>query len=233
MITPCPILETAVELRFESSLPSEAVFGIIYNQFKDVYETVEKLPILQLPEQIRMTDANLKYKPYYKLAKDNIVLTIGPKVISIGCINNYIGWDEFSEVINTHIKKVLRTKAINKITRYGIRYINFFSTDIFNNIKLQVKADDFPYKLKEPFIKTFIYHNKYTILLQLASNASILKDSKQHKGSVLDLDVSLSNPKYDIKHKIHDIVAESHEVERSIFFNLLTKEFLDTLNPQY
>jgi uncharacterized protein (TIGR04255 family) len=30
-ITPCPIVEAIIEIRFTTMLPSEAIFGIIYN----------------------------------------------------------------------------------------------------------------------------------------------------------------------------------------------------------
>ena len=33
-ITPCPILEAIVEIRFEPEEPDDAIFGIIYNKFK-------------------------------------------------------------------------------------------------------------------------------------------------------------------------------------------------------
>jgi len=52
-IDPCPIVEAIVEIRFDSNLPGDAIFGVIYNQFKEDYPKFTKLPILQLPEAIR------------------------------------------------------------------------------------------------------------------------------------------------------------------------------------
>ena len=63
-INPCPILESIIELRFSTSFPHDAIFGIIYKEFKDLYPKVEPLPILQLPEIVRREDKNLLYKPY-------------------------------------------------------------------------------------------------------------------------------------------------------------------------
>ena len=64
-ITPCPILEAIVEIRFEPEEPDDAIFGIIYNQFKKSFPEIEKLPILQIPDQFRSKDPNLIYKPHY------------------------------------------------------------------------------------------------------------------------------------------------------------------------
>ena len=52
-IDPCPILEAIFEIRFESSFPGDAIFGIVYNEFKDEFQEVEQLPVLQLPAAMR------------------------------------------------------------------------------------------------------------------------------------------------------------------------------------
>lgn len=231
-ISPCPIFECSVEIRFDSNLPAEAVFGVIYSQFQNEYPKVEKLPILQLPEQIRMSDTNLKHQACYKLVNGNIALLIGPKMIGIGCFNEYVGWSEFSTIINTHIQKIVKTGVMSKITHYGIRYVNFFDTDIFDKIKLKINMGDFCFPLSEPYIKTILRHEKYIILLQLASNVSVIKDSKQQKGSIVDLNLSLPGSKFNVEN-ISDIISESHVLEKTVFFSLLKEEYIDTLNPQY
>lgn len=45
-IDPCPIVDAIIEIRFSTNIHPSAVFGVIYNEFKDKYPTVEKLPIL-------------------------------------------------------------------------------------------------------------------------------------------------------------------------------------------
>jgi len=36
-INPCPIAEAIFEVRFETTYPGDAIFGIIYNPFKDEF----------------------------------------------------------------------------------------------------------------------------------------------------------------------------------------------------
>ena len=48
-ISPCPIIEAAVELKFSSDLPKGAVFGVLYNSLKDRFGNVEQLPTSMLP----------------------------------------------------------------------------------------------------------------------------------------------------------------------------------------
>ncbi|MFH2124995.1 MAG: TIGR04255 family protein, partial [Pseudomonadota bacterium] len=63
-ITPCPLLEAVSEIRFSSKIEGAAVFGMLYEKLKSDYPgDVKKLPILQLPEQVRASEPSLKFKP--------------------------------------------------------------------------------------------------------------------------------------------------------------------------
>ena len=73
-INPCPIVDCVVELRFKISIEPAAVFGIVYNAFKSDYPTVEKMPVLNLPEEIRLNDPNLIYQPWYRLRNGGFLL---------------------------------------------------------------------------------------------------------------------------------------------------------------
>ena len=76
-ISPCPIIEVTVELKFSSSLPKGAIFGILYNAVKDKFPKVEKLPAAMLPNEIIENDANLKYKALYKLTDGKFTVQVG------------------------------------------------------------------------------------------------------------------------------------------------------------
>ena len=97
-IDPCPILEAIVELRYESNGPEEASFGLIYGQIKSEFgQDVTHLPILQLPEQIRAGNAQLKHQAHYSLQGDGYQLRIGPHVLAFIQNSPYNGWKSFSE----------------------------------------------------------------------------------------------------------------------------------------
>jgi uncharacterized protein (TIGR04255 family) len=63
-ISPCPIMEATVELKFSSDLPKGAVFGVLYNSLKDTFGKVEQLPTAMLPIEVIESDPNLKYKAH-------------------------------------------------------------------------------------------------------------------------------------------------------------------------
>ena len=91
-ISPCPILEAIIEIRFSTTLPedaSEAFFGLVYQEISDEYPGIERLPILQLPEAVRNMDDSLKYQPYYRLKGDKFLINLSPRVF--GLINKVYG----------------------------------------------------------------------------------------------------------------------------------------------
>lgn len=95
----CPLIDCIIEVRFDTNIVKSAVFGLIYKQIQSDYPgDVINLPISQLPEAIRMSDPNLKYKPLYRIEGDKTVIQIGPDVINLSSKMPYIGWNEFLRI---------------------------------------------------------------------------------------------------------------------------------------
>ncbi len=231
-ISPCPIAEAVVEIRFDSATEADAIFGILYQQVKDKYPNpVEKLPILQLPEEFRSQDANLKRQPYYKLSRDNLSLSIGPKVFSISCYKDYIGWEEFSKVIEETFGIIDTLNIVTQVERFGLRYVNFFEEmDIFDNIVVQITKNDQPMDCDGKYIRVKNRVDQITSTIQIANKAK-LRD-RSDIGSIIDIDVSVKEPVTFFENRTQ-LIENCHELEKKSFFELLTKNFLETLNPEY
>ncbi len=233
-INPCPIIESIVELRFDSQIPQDAIFGIVYNEFKKEYSNLQELPILQLPEMVRKTDPNLRYKPYYKLtSEDNkFIFQIGGRVYSLINTRPYDGWAIFFGKIKDLISRLKKMSIIDYYTRIGIRYINGFDFNILEKVNLSINLSDTNLKDYESAIRINVPSNKFISTLQVINDALIKKiDTVTNiKGSVIDIDTYIENPKNDIVKNIE----EGHLEEKKLFFSLLNEEFINKeLNPEY
>jgi len=233
-ITPCPIVESIVEIRFDSKIPDEAVFGVLYSGFQDEYKKYDKLPILQLPDAIRSSDPNLRYKAHYRLKNENYVILIGPKVFSFCNIKNYVGWDVFSPKIVSTFDILSKLNAIKKISRFGLRYINVIpSLNIYEKSKLIVSLDEQNLSKNEINLTAKIESGKFKLQLTMANNASVsMVDQKDSiKGSLIDIDVMLEETiAFD---SIEKLTNEAHNEEKKLFFSLLSSDYLGSLNPEY
>lgn len=230
-INPCPIIEAIFEIRFESFLPDDAIFGIVYNQFKDEFQQVEQLPVLQLPAAIRNQDTNLKFTPHYKIKKENFIIQIGPKVFSLANLNDYCGWDKFSKKIHDTYHKLSKLKLINKHYRTALRYINVFpGINIFNKSNFKILLnDEMINDNKINFSSEFPYEHGASNL-KLINHAEAAIENQVVKGSIIDIDTNVEINKFD---SFQDAIECAHHAEKTLFFDLLGNEFLLSLNPDY
>jgi uncharacterized protein (TIGR04255 family) len=228
-ISPCPILDALFEIRFTSKIHPSAVFGMIYNVLQDDFPKVENLPILQLPEAVRASDPNLKFKPLYRISNEKFVTQIGQDVLTISSFPEYSGWDEFSKQIFSILDRIEKVGIIDSVIRVGIRYINFFENDVFKDIDLKISINSEDITYKNTIIRTEIEQEAYKSSLQIANNAN----HNNRLGSIIDIDTfTESNLKNFFLNK-EELISGGHTKEKELFFSLLKEDFLKKLNPTY
>jgi len=233
-IAPCPIEEAIIEFRFDSPFPPDAIFGIIFNQFKVDYPKAEPLPILQLPEVVRGQDPNLRFKPYYKLSKDeSFLFQVGARTFSLISLKPYCGWDVFSAKIQDVLTRVEKIQIVGNYLRLGIRYINRFDFNILKTIDLTLMmGKDTLVELETNILLQIPSQlNGFRNTLRIANNAKIKKQDTEVIASIIDIDTHIENPS---KEKIVSLIDAGHLEEKKLFFSLLKEDFLEKeLNPVY
>jgi uncharacterized protein (TIGR04255 family) len=232
-IEPCPIKEAIVEIRFETALPGEAVFGVVYNSIKDRYKELEKLPILQLPEVVRMNDPNLVHQPHYRLKKDNFLIQIGPQILSVVVVEPYPGWETFLGEIEYVFTKVHELGIIDKVTRFGIRYVDFFNLDIAEKLKIHILLNEHEVVSESIVLRIVFDKGSFHSALQISNDVTLEEHQRKVKGSALDLDTYSEEKRNDFFLHLDPILTEAHTIEKELFFSLLRPEFLESLNPTY
>lgn len=232
-ITPCPIIEAICEIRFNSEIHQDAIFGLVYNLFKDDYRQPEELPILQMPPTIRGQDPNLIFKPHYRFSSDDFILQVGPKVISLAAKKEYKGWSEFSGRIKDTFNRIKKIQLCSEIKRFGLRYLNFFEKNIYNNLNLTIKYRDSVLAKRETMLRARIEEDGFNNLLQLSNRSAVNFDAGQKTGFLIDIDTCKDFTENDFFDKMNDIIDRAHVTEKKLFFGLLKEDFLKTLIPEY
>lgn len=236
-ITPCPIQQAIFEVRFTSHLPPEAVFGVIYQAISKHFNnsTLIQLPILQLPEAVRQSDPNLVYQPLYRLEKETLSISIGPKVITFSNQTPYSGWYEWKHHILTILEALVESGVCVTVERSGLRYINVFQEQLFDITSTKINVIDTVLISQSTTLRTEIKNELTTTILQLSNNVNIALNNESFIGSVIDIDVlsDLNVNNQFFGENIHEILETSHSKEKEMFFNLLKPEFLASLSPKY
>lgn len=236
-IDPCPIKECVFEIRYSSKYPADAIFGIVYSAITMLFgnANAQALPIVQIPEALRAKDPNLKYQPLHVLTKDNLNLRIGPRSITFGNAEPYVGWEEWSTFFDNILSKIRETRTIDKVERIGLRYINVFDAQIFDKIKLKIDIADRSLLDEPTNIRTEIVDEELIKILQVANNSQITIGTESRSGSVIDIDCiyNISEDSDEFFETYNDLVGKAHLKEKELFFSLLQESFLKTLNPVY
>lgn len=235
-VTPCPIMDSSVEVRFElkPKVPMGAVFGILYSKFQDDYSEVEELPILQFPENLRQVNPDFTYQPHYRIKNKRFVVQIGPQVMSIGCIGNYPGWNVYKDEIIRSFSILKEFEITNGIVRLGLRYINFFQDiDIFEKLDVELLNRNSFFAGRNSFVRTEFIENELTHILQVGNSGNLTKDNVTTNGSLIDIDVSRTIHLENFFENVEKQISNLHDAEKQIFFGLLDEKYLDTFNPTY
>jgi len=228
-ITPCPIAEAIVELRFDSKGPSEALIGIVYERFKDKYPDFSSLPITRLPSDLINSQLNLQFAPYYKFKNDDFIFQLGPKCFSIVCPKDYNGWGSYLNEINWVFEQINDLNIVEKPLSLGVRYINFFERqDVFEHIKIDLALSGNSLIKNVNTLQTEFDYENFHCAMRITNNS--LYDGVT-KGSSIDIDLisdqNLSASNYE------NIIVAAHAMEKKCFFGILKDEFLQQLNPEY
>lgn len=235
-ISPCPIIEAVADLRFEPLPPEEAVFGIAYAQLKDSYATVGKLPILQIPEQLRSLDENLRYRPHYQLPRPPFTVQVGPRAVTVS-VSQYPGWTAFSEEILNVMRSLMSANLIKSYVRLGLRYINLFDVNVLTVSTLSVALGSRTLVAENVFVRTELPAGKdASVTLQVANQARIGTGDTARTGSVIDIDAftrDLTEWSGDVD-TFSVLLSQLHDSVKEIFFSVIDEKFVrDNLNPVY
>jgi len=219
-------------LRFDSTLPDDAIFGIVFEQFKaDYSNTANQLPILQLPAQIRNQDPNLKFSPHYIMQNEYFTMQIGPKVMSLANINEYQGWSVFQEKILDTFARFKKLNIFGNVNRIALRYINVFSEmDIFeaSDVKVMLGSDELD--SNNINLSTQIERSSITSTFKVISGAQAQIGTEMINGSIIDIDSSISE--FEMRY-FSSYLDSIHDEEKRIFYKIIGDVHIQSLNPEY
>jgi uncharacterized protein (TIGR04255 family) len=233
-IDPCPIVEAVLELRFITSESWLTLPGLLFAHIRERYPEQKNLPLADFPPEMRRLEPAFIYQPLVQFLSRDFLIQFGPRVVSLVTKpNQYPGWTAFAEEMRWLLDRLQTLAFISEGERLGVRYINFFESDIFGNLLLEVNTQGKRIAGAELSIVTVLARSPLTARLQVANSAIVGTGNDAKRGSVLDLDVWLGPLDFDLFHNGLEKFAAAHHFEKQVFFGLLKPEFLTSLNPVY
>lgn len=232
-ISPCPILNAVLELRFVTGKDWSLLPGLLFTQIEERYPKMEKLSVSELPEEILRNDPALIYTPRIRFIGKDFVIQFGPRVVSLLTKGEYPGWRRIQEELSWLLDRLKLAGFIHEGERLGMRYIDFFENDIFSRLVLNIQSDGQSVSGVDMNFATVFRRGDLTARLILNNGAMVTRGNQVVTGSILDLDVWLEASGFDIFGDAADRFEDAHRCNKEIFFGLLKTDFLDSLAPEY
>ncbi len=231
-----PIIDAVAEVRFTSSLPSDAIIGLVYENIKDEFGQPKSLPILQLPAVLREKDPNLRYQAGYRFDKPGNVLLVGPRNIALST-TPYTDWAAATPLLSELLTKFDQIKLFQSVERIGLRYVNFFEKlNIFEHITLSIEIDNQSIAERSIVLRTETDVQGFKVITNVTNTAESSAAGQKRDGSILDLDIVKDRPELrgqPLPAELLRLFTEANQLADDAFFGLVKEELFARFEPEY
>lgn len=238
-ISPDPVRDSIVEIRYESPTPFEVLVGIFYKRLEDRFAFIAKPQNPNIEQErdenhfhlnINLGNKSLFYNDLIKieLRAGTIVFNYNPDA------EGYIGWEKFFHAIQTVLNELLDTGEIKQINRVGVRYISEF-----DGVNILEKINGGLYfSIELPTIQTVSLRTKFSdenFTYSLMVSNELNRNTEEDFASLIDIDVFYHDEQglaKDIE-ALSKLIGQAHQREKELFFKLITREFLNEFDVKY
>lgn len=235
-LSPCPIIEATIQINCTFLTDPDIVVGQILtllNREEGLQAKVEKFSLLNLPQDIRLNDPNLRDKPWYRLSVgDNFYILIGLFGIALGINPPYRGWDTFKH-FSLFVFNKLKGTIITEVESISLKYLDFFSEiNIFEKINCSISMNAKQITEIPTIFRTELRENEFVKIVQITNGAHLINQALNidNDGSLLELTLFKKNLNEE---EFESIIDKAHTIQKNSFFELLKDDYLNTFEVEY
>jgi uncharacterized protein (TIGR04255 family) len=145
--------------------------------------------------------------------------------IGTNCVGSYMGWTKYS----ANIKRIL-APIKDKVTFNAVK-LNYIShwpeTEIFEHLDGELHLNQF----KKLFNVTSLEFPAQWKSDNIQAHANVKVIQNIPIDNVLNSVIDITVLATDLKVCVEDVLNELHNAQKDMFFKLLSKDFVDSLNP--
>jgi uncharacterized protein (TIGR04255 family) len=192
---------------------------------------------LRKKEQRKLeTNSDVEYlvvKKYF-YANNKYTFEVSENEVVLNCTRKYVGWYNYSQFIKIVLDFLTSIQV--KYQSIEMQYISAFpDTDIFGSVDGDIKLNRYPrlegtqFSFSMPIGDSEQRYNPIYSKVVLTNYVQDKKDGQNQRLSYVD--VNLQSVVGDMP--VNEVVAYIHEQEKNLFFSMLSKSFIDSLEPIY
>lgn len=233
------IKEALFEIRFETPVMPEAVIGRLTDAAAWADFAPVRLPTADMPHQMRLMDANLRFAPSYELAKAGAeLIRIGPNSLSYHRMAPYPGWNEHAPALNHVVETLFSTIVVLTPIRLGFRYVNALNGSDHKigsaaDLALKVAAGEGEGFVPTSFVLNYRHQNQpgHIEQVQVATPDYVQQQGGQPEFSVL-VDIDIFTPESYLVNGADNVMSwidTAHTLLKDNFFKLLPTATIEEL----
>lgn len=233
--------DTLVEIRFMTGIPQELTLGITFNVLTTLGFSYTPAPnqnvniSLNTNQQVQLGFGNINAGGFF--IKENVRIQIINNVIIFNCLaDKYVGWDNYYQIISSVIDDLFNKNIIKAFNRISIRYVSEFKNiDILQNIQGSVQVSQTGLKLENSILRLVDESMNIKTFVTLTNRAKRRSEKQEIiEASLVDINVFENfTPEISDMKLFNEKLNAIHSKQKRVFFNLITKEFINTLEPEY
>jgi len=224
------IVDCVFDIHFESDVITESFLNTISKV--DSFEEIIKLPLHQIPDNIRKNDPNLKSEPLYEIRSkinQEYKILVGDNIIGIAVLNQYSSWtNSFFPKIKEVFEIILASGKINTISRLGLRYVDFLEDEnIFRTGKINIDINSSAVNDKKMFLR--IEDSIGDISYNKVITNNVRYEDTFEIGSIIDIVTFVENKLFLIddtfsKADFFDTIDKLHQINKMKFKEVINDE---------
>lgn len=212
--------------------------GLLYQELE--CSGIHRTPQADIPDFVRNSDPNMAFLPLVFLEWGDYQIHIGDKVIQLVCNMPYKGWDIFKERINSLLLKLKNSQLIVSAQRFSLKYMDIIEqvgSDISLLLDFNLKIGRNDFNLMSTQFRTEKYIDDAIIIMQIIGQASAsFTNGKNKSGLLLDIDCIKNindTPFNQFMDGLENDLDSLHHLNKVTFFNFLSEDGLNSLEPEY
>lgn len=236
-----PILEAICEIRFDSESSNLAALlpGLLFKRLGSSYPRLERLPVADLPVEIRDAVPDSIHQPHFRLHGDMGIVQIAERKISVASAHEkYPGWTTFRPLVCEAWNAVLETGLITAVNRVSVKFVNMLDISdemmLSDVMAMRIHLGEAEIGL-EPFqFTTETASNDHISVLQIVNPAkATFPNGSSRTGMLLDVDTIKVVDEGVPTTEVGTLLDAAHDEEKRVFFSLLTQKTMDRMEPEY
>lgn len=234
-----PIVEVVSEVRFDAAGDAAVNLlpGILHAQLGPFDQQGRTFPV-PFPAEMLAADPSLAFRPQVAMSKDNRIIQVGPRVVSVALRAPYPGWTEFSTFIRQVFDIVCAQSFIHSFEWLSLKYLDViafegeYPTLGWLDVNLSLggsRIDQQPSAMRVEQVD-----GPLTTVVQITSPVQAHQAGQPDKtGLLLDVDTIHREQFADFPNQYREVLNQLHQRNKQQFFSLLTDEIERRLEPEY